>query len=189
MVTKEIISSIGLGLTIAVLYKGYLEYKKNQAWKKVEFIAKETKEFFNDTNVNRTFILLDWNNITIPIKENETSLGVKILRIDDKMLFKALRFHHPDGEFSEKEALIRHLFDDFFTKLGRFNQYVETKLVEEGDLKLYLIYWLQLITISNRKSQDVILRLWEFIRKYNYEDVEQLCIKFGFTIPKADPTN
>ena len=162
---KDLVSIGALLLTSLTLLKGIVEYQKTQKWKKLEFIAKEVKEFFADFNVKRMLLLLDWNMLDLPIKEGEITTNAKTIKINDDILFSAWQHHEASDGFPELETLIRVIFDEGLSKLSLFNQYLKTGLMEENDLKPYLIYWIDIIgkAENGRKSSKHIEQLWEYI--------------------------
>ena len=187
MELKDFLTLLGVLSGLATLMKAILEYQKAQKWKKVEFVAKEMKEFFSDYSVKRALTLLDWNARIIYVKD-ELGKGIESVYIDDDILMQSWRHHSelPDGKFTKVEALVRDIFDDFLSKLGTFNHYLKTDLVEKEDLKPYLIYWIDMIGKKGRKNEAVLSALWNFIDQYGYTDVQELCDKYGYNI-KAKP--
>lgn len=167
-----------------------MSIKKLIRGKKLEFIAKEIKEFFNDFDNKRAFLLLDWNRIDIPIQEGEIKNNPKKIIIDDNILFTSL-IHHSQKQndgFTEEETLVRKVFDHFLFKLGIFNQFINTGLITEKDLKPYLIYWLELIgkLDNGRKSNTLILQIWKYINLYENTDVINLFKRYDFDITNYD---
>lgn len=183
----EMLTAIGLFLTSFALLKGIIEYQKAQKWKKQEFLAKEVKEFFDDWNVKRMLRLLDWNKIDISLAEGEllSNPEQKSVILIDADLFQAWKHHSEVLQgYEEKEALIRHIFDDGLPKLALFYQYTQSGLISTEDLKPYLTYWIQLIGDKNngRKSPELWTQLWQYIEQYGYPDIQKLCQAFGYDI-------
>jgi hypothetical protein len=112
METKDLLTLVSVVLTLLTILKGIYEYKKAHTWKKLEFIAKEIKEFFNDFDNKRALLLLDWNRIDIPIQEGEIKNNPKKIIIDDNILFTSLIHHSQkqNGGFTEEETLVRKVY-------------------------------------------------------------------------------
>lgn len=169
-------------------YKSFIEYRNAQKWKKVEFIAKEAKEFFADKNVSRALIFLDYKENDIPVYENEID-GKKTLRYNNNLLMLSLDPERNITELSQEEALIRRVFDDFLTKLGFFNNYIDTNLIQQRDLVPYLEYWMNVLANPHKSKRNryLMTRIWLYIDKYSHDDVRKLARKFNltpnFTIP------
>lgn len=178
-------ASMLLAMTISViaLIKGVYEYAKAQKWKKAEFVAKEIKEFLNDFDVKRAFLLLDWNAYECELLPKEIE-GQTKLKFNDELVFNALRTHIETDRFTKEEVVVKLIFDRFFDKLSVFNQYIESGLIKPEDIRPYLVYWIQLIADKNnkRKSAEVREQIWQFIVTYGFQDVIDLCGKFGYTI-------
>lgn len=170
-------------------YKSFIEYRNVQKWKKAEFVAKEAKEFFLDKNVSRALIMLDYKENDIPVYDNEIE-GCKSLRYNNELLMRSLDPERNITEFSKEEALIRKIFDDFLTKLGFLNHYVETGLVLHKDLIPYFGYWMDVLANPDKSKRNKYLmnRIWLYIDKFSHDDVRKLANRFGlnpyFPIPK-----
>lgn len=162
--------------------KALFEYTKAQKWKKAEFLAKEIKEFHADENVQRAFLMLDWNLVDIKLFDGEID-GKKQFAFNDTMFFNALK-HHDEANFTVEEAIIRQIFDDFLFKLGMFQSYIDSKLVTKTDVENYLIYWINLIAKpkAGRKEEKCFIQFWKFISYYDYEKVIKLFENFDYDI-------
>lgn len=173
-------------------YKSFMEYRNAQKWKKAEFLAKEAKEFFADKNVSRALIFLDYTQNDIPVYENEIE-GKKSLRYNNELLMLAFGEERHITQFSQEELLIRKIFDDFLTKLGFFNHYVETKLITLDDLRPYLGYWMDVLANPNKskRNKPLMNQIWQYIDKYSQDDVRKLAVSFGlnpvFDLPIPNP--
>lgn len=193
MEIKDILTLTGVILTLLTLLKGIYEYKKAQTWKKLEFVAKEIKEFYNDLDNKRAMLLLDWNCIDIPVLDGELDTNPKRITIDDSIILTSLMHHSQKNNrpFNKTETLVRKIFDQFFFKLGIFNQFINTGLILEKDIKPYLMYWIELIAKldSRRKSNELIKQIWIYINMYDNQDVIELCSRFGFDITKFENVN
>jgi hypothetical protein len=168
-------------ISLLILIKGIYEYTIAQKWKKAEFLSKEIKEFFNDFEIKRALILLDWNENEIPLKPNEME-GKTILKIDDNLIISSL-FTHKQREKSEKEnILLKGIFDVFFDRLNMFENYIEAGLIKTKDLKPYLIYWINILAdpMNERKKKEVRAQIWKYIDEYGYHELRKLCRRFGF---------
>jgi hypothetical protein len=172
----------GFFIACITLWKGIYEYSKAQTWKKSEFVSKEIKEFQNDFDIKRAFILLDWNYNEIQLKENEID-GINKIEFDDALIFLAMVTHKQEGYSSTEEIkVIKFVFDAFFDRLVLFNNYIKTGLIKVDDIKPYLIYWISILADYNndRKEKKVRDQIWKYIDEYEYVGVRELCNRFGF---------
>ena len=181
LIIKLIASTVG----ILGLGKAILEYTRAQKWKRVEFLAKEMKEFSNDIHVKRAFLMLDWQSYKIKVFNDEIADNEDFY-FNDELLKSALVFHEnkKDGIFTKEEALIRLIFDGFLEKLSTFQNYIDNRLFGYKDLKPYLIYYLRIIgdLSNNRKTEDVRKQIWEYIVKYDNFQVIKLLSGYGYKI-------
>ena len=187
-IIENVIKYGGIAGGLFGFYKSYIEYRNAQKWKKAEFIAKEAKEFFADKNVSRALLFLDYKENDIPIYDNEIE-GKKSLHYNNDLLMRSLDPEKNITEFSQEETLIRKIFDDFLTKLGFFNHYVETNLIQLKDLIPYLGYWMNILANPNisKRNKYLMNRIWQYIDKYSQDDVRKLANRFDlnpdFQIP------
>ncbi len=181
-ITKIIFEFLVPLISIFTVIKGICEYSKAQKWKKSEFLAKEIKEFNNDSDVQNAFLMLDWNNIDITTSNINVEETKKIY-FNDRLFENSLK-HHKEKTFTPEEAVIRLIMDAFLFKLGMFQNYLESKLITANDLKPYIIYWIEIIgdTNNDRKSKIVRLQLWRYINYYRYDSVIKLFKNYGFNI-------
>lgn len=172
-----IISTI---IALAVFIKGLIEYTKAQKWKKAEFVANQVKEFNSDANVRMAKLMLDWENREINLfPEKEPVI------VTEGLLLGALTpesYKLQGGQlvgFTEEEAKIRDIFDDFFDKIGVFNQYIEADLIRFSDIKPYIIYWLQVLNGQNEnyRSEELVIQISKYLKRYGYQDVLALLEK------------
>ena len=180
----EMLLKIGAFLvSIVLLLKGILEYKKAQNWKKSEFVSKEIKELLNDFEIKRALVLLDWNANNLSLADNEIE-NLKYFYFTDELIYNSLKTHRELSNFSDKEVVIKKIFDNFFDRIGWFDIYIQTGLIETKDIKPYLIYWINIIAdeTNERKDNDLREQMWRYIKEYNYIDFISICKKFGFHI-------
>lgn len=168
-------------LSFFVFIKGIKEYRKAQKWKKLEFVSKEIKEFFNEPEIKRAMLLLDWNSNSFDVyiaKEKQEMA----LNFTDKDILGALMTHEERFAFTEKEVILKRIFDAFFEHLTMFENYIETGLIETKDLAPYLSYWIKILADSNnnRKSVEIKTQLWKYVDYYGYEKVRKLCYRKEF---------
>ena len=168
-------------IALSLLIKGICEYTKAQKWKKAEFVSKEIKEFYNDFEIKRAMILLDWNSNELDLRVNEIEGENKFYFTDD-LIISALQTHKDSPAFSDEEVVIKYVFDCLFDRLTMFDNYIETGLISIKDIKPYLIYWIKILADNqnDRKPKDVRSQIWKYIDEYGYDKIRAFCNKFGF---------
>lgn len=164
-----------------VVLKGIDEYKKAQKWKKLEFVSAEIKEFYNDPDVKRALLMLDWNANKIQLYPGEIE-DRKDFIFNDKMLMGAFTTHLEKSIFTSEEVVIKNIFDGFFSKLTMFENYIQTGLILAKDIQPYIKYWINLLANakSGRKEETLILKMWVYIDFYGYDKVRSLCYRKEF---------
>lgn len=191
--TKEkvdiIVSILGTGFALFTLWRGIGQYKKDQRWKKAEFVAKEIKEFKSDPIIKNLMLMLDWNKREIKLSQDENMIIIDI----DFILCKALQpktYLNEKGGFTPQESLIRDHFDAFLDYLERFEAFIETGLVSEEDFSPYLNYWFNIIGNRNsgRKNQKFYDIFWQYIDSLGYTKVQKLMSRYGYFIKPTTNT-
>jgi hypothetical protein len=168
-----------LGLMVAVVGGGLalLQYRQNQKWRETEFIAKEAKDFFENPLVIKALKILDWEARKIEFAPCNPKT------VDRDLLREALQWGEDVDEFTYDQVYIRDLFDTFFERLGRFEQYIKSGVVSSKTVKRYFDYWGGLLTGKRPKLLDgeTLERIWGFLRYYGYDDVQNFLSRFGKT--------
>jgi hypothetical protein len=160
------------------------QYRKNQKWRETEFIAKEAKDFFENPLVIKALKILDW-------EARKIEFGPCNLKtVNRDLLRKALRWENAD-EFTYDEVYIRDLFDTFFDRFGRFEQYVNSGVVSFKMVKSYFDYWGGLLTGKwpDLLDHETLECIWGFLCHYEYTDVQGFLVRFGTTCPTKRPMN
>lgn len=175
------IKAVAVLVSSFVLIKGICEYKKAQQWKKLEFVSKEMKDFFNDFNTKRALILLDWNSNTLQTLKNEVE-NKEEFYFDDDIILKALKTHKEINAFTDEEVVIKKLFDDLFDKISTFESYIQTGLINTEDVLPYLNYYINILANpkNERKSKEVRDKIWAYVAEYEYVNVRNFCHRKEF---------
>ena len=174
-------------------YKSGLEKtQKEQDWKKAEFLGKEARDFFGDKRVERVISILDWSGRYFDFEDRGFN-GKCLLLADNapvsskiesvKFAFEkaerfavlswALRNHDDKGNFSDLEAILRDEFDWFFFRLGMFQQFIDTEVVEYKEFDGFLNYIIDLVAQKDR-SQQLGASLTFYIERYKFYKVADL---------------
>jgi hypothetical protein len=62
-----IVQGLGFFGTIGAGVFALKTFRRNEQWKRAEFLADEMKEFFANTLVQRTLVLIDWGIRRVPL--------------------------------------------------------------------------------------------------------------------------
>ena len=182
---KEVVSVITPIIGFFLFWRGSDQYEKEQKWKRSEFVAREIKEFRSDPTVQKVMMMLDWD-----IRDIQLSKDVKFGLDEniDSELCKSLRATR-EGNFTDRQALIRDSFDIFFDYLGRFEVSIESRLLDKSDFEPYLKYWLNIIgnKNSNKKSPEFYRHIWEYIEYFDYKNVQSFMARYKYDIKPNSP--
>src|SRR4051812_42157700 len=146
----KIVAGIG-GFSLFIV--GLRRYKKDQIWKRNEFVAKEIKEFTDDKMVRDAMFMLDWGSRYIELFPNKAKEDERFAKVDRRTLKAALIFHElrikepGKDRFTSTETAIRDTFDHFLFYLERFDHFIEARLISPAEIKPYLKYWIDTIAI------------------------------------------
>ncbi|HLP56079.1 MAG TPA: hypothetical protein VK151_13670 [Fluviicola sp.] len=172
----------GLG-AFYLFFIGFRRYKKDQTWKKNEFVAKEIREFTSDKIVRNAMFMLDWGERYIELFPNKESYSERFAKVDRNVLMLALQPHelrikeHNKDRFTEIEVAIRDTFDHFLAYFERFYQFIEAGLITEVELEPYLNYWIK--TISTDIEDNVKYAIHHYINRYGFSGTQKLFRIFG----------
>jgi hypothetical protein len=193
MASGNWIALLGVVAGLIAFVNGLLQYARAQRWKRVEFVAKEVKEFESNPDSKMAMQMLDWNVRSyelFPEKEPEK----RKVKVDDDILSSALVPHvdKPFG-FSEAERRIREIFDQFLDALDRFEHFIQSRLVTRKEFRPYLIYWIEMMGDMNnpRKPKKFRRSLWKYIDFYGFSGVQRLFGRYGYNIhpPRDEPVS
>jgi hypothetical protein len=168
------------GATLA-FWIGLRQYRKNEAWKRLEFVADEMKTFYDDPAVKAAMTMLDWRKKKLALFKfrNENDLGQ--VTVDYKLVASALGVD-PELHYTKEQSAIRETFERFLEFLARFEGFLAAGVIEVGDLEPYLDYWMKLISGRDAHSPEVTAEvlpsLWKFIDYYGYRDVRRLVNRY-----------
>ena len=89
---------VGGGGAFYLFWIGLLRYRKDQIWKRNEFVAKEIKEFTADRIVKIVMCILDWGNRYVELFPGKANYDDRFVRFDHPaiwLLRHATFIHRP----------------------------------------------------------------------------------------------
>ena len=185
MMTYETIIDVVkiLGASAAFLV-GLFQYRKAQTWKQAEFIANEVKEFNGLPDVRNAKLMLDWRSRYIDLFPERAQYEERRVLVTCELLVRALASDKGVDKFSQAEARIRDVFDEFLGRLERFENFIASGLITKDHCEPYLTYWIELIGDDGPEASrpDLVHALGKYIREYKYDKVESLLNRFGYNI-------
>jgi hypothetical protein len=175
----------GIGATIFFII-GLWRYKKDQDWKRIEFIANEMKAFNDDRIVQNVIHIIEYRSRNIELFFDNPDYNKRFVYVNRDLFIKALSYREPISNENVKEIItinevaIRDHFDKFLSYFERFDHLIESHLVNKKELKPYLTYWIHFIGGKLEDNERQIL--YNFIKEYKYEGTIALFKKFKIHI-------
>lgn len=159
---------------------GFRRYKKDQTWKRYQFVANEIESFNKDAVVRNAMFMLDWGLRYIELFPDKPDYNERFEKVDREIFKAALQVHElreahaGKMRFTPTEVAIRDTFDHFLSYFEKFYQFVEAGLITPEELEPYLRYWVD--TIYSNLPEDVREVIYKYIGRYKFSGTEALFI-------------
>jgi hypothetical protein len=171
-----------------LFFIGLRRYKREQEWKRKEFIANEIRLFNDDPMVKNVLLMLDWSVRKIELFPDKNKRNKRFVTVNRALLSSALAHHlekikSDEDRFTEEEVAIRDHFDRFLSYFERFNQFLTAGMFSEKELEAYLHYWLFKIAHELEKENRSVL--FQYIQVYNFNGTVQLFHRYKINLNEA----
>ena len=183
----------GVG-TLVIFGIGLKRYKKDQTWRKNEFVAQEIKSFNNDPKAQNAMWMLDWKARKIELFPDKYFYHERSVLVNRQILTKALIYHKElkgvsddQEKFTEIEQAIRDTFDRFLSYFERFEQFTITGMIKPNEIQPYIQYWINKISINEQDNENEKIfkkTLYKYIDKYEFSGTKKLFQRFNENIFK-----
>jgi len=200
-IAKLIVSIVGLVGTLLVGLLALRSYLRGEKWKRAEFLAKEMKEFFDDTRVEKALLLIDWGQRTVALLDKD-AVDQGRVHVTRQTQIRALLPHtlssvtRSDSEdtggdssmaqarYTPAEAAIRDCYDALLDGLERFSSYLKTGLISVDQLRPYIQYWVDDIHGPTDIEEDAAwsAAFLTYIAFYEFHGVQWLFEAFDRSI-------
>ena len=161
--TDNFVLIAGLATTLRWVW----EYSQSRKFEKNKFLLERIEKFNSLSSTQKMQKLLDWNVIKIDIDGVPT-------KIDDAILIEALKTHDQKSSFDSTEVYLREIFDDYLTGLTELIILSKTGLVDKGNLKRFLQYWVNILNGTKKnKPKSLVDTFQRFIDYYGYSKVSE----------------
>ncbi len=174
----EILKILGAA---AAFWIGISQYRKSEAWKRLEFVAAEMKSFYDDAAVKLAIGMLDWRKKEVALFKYRGENDFERAVVDYAIVATALSIA-PELRYDKVHSAVREVFERFLEFLARFEGFLATGVVNKADLNPYLDYWIKLIAGQDANSPEVTAQvlpsLWKFIDHYGYRDVRRFMSRY-----------
>jgi hypothetical protein len=163
--------------TLVAAFVALRQYLRAQAWKRMEFVAREVERFRTSAAVGRVLIMLTWEGGTIDLGWRDAASQSTTVTQD--LVVRALEL--PNGlrsERTEMEALVRHQFEQFIEFLEHFETVIEAGLVKPGDLGPYIEKLTSDLSGNGHVQRFLLEAFWSFVDSYGNEKARRLVCRF-----------
>lgn len=163
--------NIELVITTAIagsaLIQWLYEYSQKLKWDKNVYLIDKIDTFQSKDSTKLMQMVLDWNAITVELNDKSKT-------ITDKILIGAFETHDKRDEFTDLEAELRPIFDEYFDDLSRFIFLAQTKIVSEKHLRKILGYWFNILNgKAENKPKELIDAIQNYLEFYGYNDLKK----------------
>lgn len=178
------VAALGLLGAVIAFFIGLWQYNRSQRWKRKEWVAEETRRFLTDPSVRQALLMIDWWERRVVLFPNHADPAMRVARVDDDTVARALLHHKLGQPFNPLEAAVRDVFDEFLDGLARMQQFVTAKLIRQEDLTPYLEYWIERVgrLDGGGKPNARLRQLHQYIQDYKFKDVVTLLNAYGHVL-------
>jgi len=141
------------------------EYSQTRKFEKNKFLLERIEKFNKHSSTLKVQKLLDWNKTKIEING-------EVIVVDDGFLVEGLKTHNQKMNFTQQEAYIREIFDDYFSGLTELIILSQTGLVDGKNLKRFFKYWVEILNGKKKNKPEVFSEtIKSYLEFYGYSDV------------------
>jgi len=154
----------------------------------MEWVAAAMRDFLRDPTVRTALQMIDWNERRVLLFPDHPEEARRYVRVDDRVVARALLPHAPGHKFSAVEAAIRDTFDHFLDQLALIHSFVREGLVTAEQVRSYLEYWISNIGDPDRNPGPAarLRALHTYIEVYGFDEVKALFEVFNYPL-KTQP--
>jgi len=150
---------------LATSLKWVWEYSQSRKFEKNKFLLERIEKFNNLESTQKVQKILDWNSISIEINDIR-------VKVDDDILVESLKTHDQKSSFDSTEVYLRQIFDDYFTGMTELIILSNTGLVDKGNLKKFLKYWIIILNGKKKnKPESFVKTIENYLKFYGYTEV------------------
>jgi hypothetical protein len=159
-----------LWAAIAAVAKWVYEYTKRLSWDRNRFLLERIEKFRSMESTGKVQTMLDWNGANVELRGKQ-------VWVDDEVLVSALQTHDVKGSFTSTEFAIRGLFDQYFDGLSELVAMSRSGLVDKGNLRLFMRYWIDILGGRRGKRKAVSDQFGRYMLFYGYEELHDFVAK------------
>ncbi|HMH43905.1 MAG TPA: hypothetical protein VK557_10515 [Pyrinomonadaceae bacterium] len=180
----DLLSKLGIGLTVVVFMVGLHQYGQGQKWEREKFLAGAIKEFVELQTVRNAMKMMD--SLTLYRDGRQIEFNPKADRAEDRKtyvsngkIFDSLTTA-PHDELARDDELafsIRDCFDAFLSYLETFDHYINQDLITMDALTSHVGYWIELLGPEGKLEARFKTRILNYANNYGMSGVENLIQK------------
>jgi hypothetical protein len=172
----HLLTAITLAGGAAAFLIGLLQYRKSQHWKRAEWVAHEMKAFLAAPLVQAALQMIDYPDRQVLLFPEREKIEDRHRAVTDQVVREALRPHDETRRFTDDEIAIRDAFDGLLDGLERWDSYVRTGLIADGDVRPYLDYWAKRILSPDPAdgAMERLVALRSYMHLYRFDNATQL---------------
>jgi hypothetical protein len=163
-------------LVVAIAGGGFALWRwtVDQRWRRVQYAYQLIKEFMAKENTKKALMMLDTTN-DIELFPERAKPEEKFYRVDERLIISALKTFDEKEQFNDPEFAVRLIFDEFFTDLSMFQHHIDAKLIQLGDVRPYLEYWIKSINgHGSVKGIQLARQIDKFLDFFEYNAIKRL---------------
>ena len=158
-------------LGIATLTKAVWEYSQKRRFEKDLFLHQQLERFFAIEEIQVVHRILDWNSMKVTYQGTNYYL-------DDAIILEGIKTHDKKNKFSEREVMIRKIFDRYFDELNHLIILKDCNLIDEKNLRRFLRYWIEILKGSKKNKSDIVITsIHQYLTFYDYKEVKKFILK------------
>jgi hypothetical protein len=140
----ELLAKLGVLAAAGVFVLGLIQFEIGQTWKREEFLSDMVNDFGRRVSVDNAKKMIELLMFYRQGRLIDLSLSAEkpeMRQVTVERIEKALNPAMTEA-LDDEDMRIRECFDVFLSRLERFEHYIETRLVTEESVKIYLGYWI-----------------------------------------------
>ncbi|GAB2175602.1 hypothetical protein [Dongia sp. agr-C8] len=194
--TGNAIDILGYAGAITAFWIGFSRYRKDQAWKRKEYVAGAWEKIKASPLSMNAMVMLDYSLRWIHLNANKPNATPEYARISVGWCAAALIPHNVKGrpQYGRVGAYVRDAFDDFLSNLDEINSMIDANLLKKKDVRFYLGYWASKLGRPQPVAAAEIAewrnavdrQIAEKMRDRDLDDSQQKMIAdfFGYALPR-----
>lgn len=177
------LTAIGVIVTGSGIFFAANQYKKDQLWKRKEYVSNKYKEIKSDRKCRLALNMLDASENNFRLDSDNVSEKTTQFYVSHWTI--AVAFIPTNSEFypgwDDRFGFVRKCFDSLFDHFEILEDMRNAGLFSAEELRVYLGYWAKAIQ-DNRFNKKLSRNLILYMYRYNYLGSINLIRSMGYSI-------